>query len=47
MADGFKALPCMGRAFYMQFNAQISVMVAEGYYYSKPITVEDYEQKYL
>ena len=28
MADGFKALPCMGRAFYMQFNAQISVMVA-------------------
>ena len=28
MADGFKALPCMGRAFYMQFNAQISVMAA-------------------
>lgn len=28
MADGFKALPCMGGAFFIQFNAQISVMVA-------------------
>ena len=28
MADDFKALPCMGRAFFIQFNAQISVMAA-------------------
>ena len=28
MADGFNALPCMGRAFFIQFNAQISVMMA-------------------
>lgn len=28
MADVFNALPCMGRAFFIQFNAQISVMMA-------------------